>query len=122
MMGVPPGSFEVLPGDAQLKRQRQTRLLGNGFHLFSVLAVLCFLPQVLEAKMLQSFTPLDERLLYHRLTNTVWEPGRLQHFPSLVSTDKVIRELPGLFPQCVLAPGILEEVRRRLAYCDLAML
>ena len=122
MMGVPPGSFEVVPGDAQLKRQRQNSLLGNGFHLFSVLAVLCFLPQVLEAKMLQSFTPLDERLLHHRLTNTVWEPGRLQHFPSLVSTDKVIRELPGLFPQCVLAPGMLEDVRRRLAHCDLAML
>ena len=38
--------------------------------------------------MLQSFTPLDERLLHHRLTNTVWEPGRLQHFPSLVSTGQ----------------------------------
>ena len=122
MMGVPPGSFDTVPGDAPLKRQRQNSLLGNGFHLFSVLAVLCFLPQVLEAKLVQSITPWEERLLHERLNNTIWEPGRLQHFPSLVTADDVVHDLPGLFPHCVIAPGVLEDTRRRLAHCDLTML
>ena len=37
LMGMPPSSFDVVPGTALLQRQRQNSLLGNGFHIFSLL-------------------------------------------------------------------------------------
>ena len=122
MMGVPPGSFDSVPGDAPLKRQRQNSLIGNGFHVFSVLAVLCFLPQLLEAKVVPHLLPADELSLHERLQNTVWEPGRLRHFPQLVSASDVANELPGLFPHCVFSPGLVADVMRRLEHCALTEL
>ena len=122
MMGVPPGSFDSVPGDAPLKRQRQNSLIGNGFHVFSVLAVLCFLPQLLEAKVVPHLMSADELSLHERVQHTVWEPGRLRHFPQLVSASDVANELPGLFPHCVLSPGLVADVMRRLEHCELTEL
>lgn len=122
LMGVPPSSFDVVPGAALLQRQRQNSLLGNGFHIFSLLAVLCFLPQLLEAKMVPSLTSVDELELHDRLLHTVWMPHRLTTFPGLTGASDVVEALPGLFPDCVLAPNVMLEVQRRLEHCDLPAL
>eukprot|EP00435_Cladocopium_sp_Y103_P050860 s71_g15.t1 len=122
LMGVPPESFNMVPGDGPLRRQRQNSLLGNGFHLFSVLALMCFLPQILEAKMSPHLSSAMETELHARLLHTVWEPGRLSTFPGLLTAADIVRDLPGLFPDCVLSLGLLDEVRHRLSHCDLAKL
>lgn len=122
LMGMPPSSFDVVPGTALLQRQRQNSLLGNGFHIFSLLAVLCFLPQLLEAKMVPSLTSVDELQLHDRLTHTVWAPNRLATFPGLTSAADVVKVLPGLFPDCAVAPSVMLEVQRRLGHCDLPAL
>ena len=51
MMGVPPSAVASVPAPMPKKRQLQNSLLGNGFHLPSVLVMLCFLPQLMEAKV-----------------------------------------------------------------------
>ena len=71
LMGIPPESLDCVPGAPPLKRQRQNSLLGNGFHLFSVMAVFCLLPALLEAKMAMPLLNMEEEHLRQR----VWEPG-----------------------------------------------
>ena len=122
LMGVPPDSFENVPGDPHLQRQRQNSLLGNGFHLFSILAVFCFLPQLVAAKLPPSLSPVDEVALQQRLLHTAWEPGRLDHFPGLLTSADIARTIPELFPECVLAPDTIFDLQRRLSHCDLPAL
>eukprot|EP00435_Cladocopium_sp_Y103_P008552 s4807_g2.t1 len=112
----------MVPGEASLRRQRQNSLLGNGFHLYSVMAILCFLPQLLQAKMVPSFAAGDEYRLHQRLEHTVWEPDRLRTFPGLITAETLASTLPSLFPDCVLAPAVFEDVRHRLSHCDLPLL
>ena len=60
LMGLPPESFDCVPGEPALRRQRQNSLIGNGFHLFSVMAVFCLLPHLLEAKIQHPMVDVEE--------------------------------------------------------------
>eukprot|EP00435_Cladocopium_sp_Y103_P010075 s1670_g2.t1 len=119
LLGVPPDCLDAVPGDAALKRQRQNCLLGNGFHLYSVLAILCMLPQLLEAKLAAPLVWHSEVSLRSRLLHTVWEPGRLTDFPGLHSAESIASRLPHLFPECRVDAAVWSDVRRRLSHCSL---
>eukprot|EP00435_Cladocopium_sp_Y103_P066391 s583_g28.t1 len=101
-MGLAPDCLDVVPGEPAVKRQRQNSLIGNGFHIYSVMAIFCLLPQT-------GFSTLSGSL-------------RLEHFPELLCAADVAAAVPTLFPDCVLAPGTIAEVSRRLAHCDLRSL
>ena len=60
LMGLPPESFDCVPGEPALRRQCQNSLIGNGFHLFSVMAVFCLLPHLLEAKIQHPMVDVEE--------------------------------------------------------------
>ena len=122
LMGVPPDCLESVPGDAALKRQRQNSLLGNGFHISSVLAILCMLPQVLDAKLVPSLRWGPEVDLHERLQHTVWEPGRLAAMPGLLTAHSIVQRLPSFFPDCDVPADVWNDVERRLAHCRLTEL
>ena len=77
IMGVPPESLSHVPGNPELKAQRQNSILGNGFHVFSVMAILSMMPQVLGSKLPPPLFDTSEVGLASRCSHTVWEPGRL---------------------------------------------
>ena len=85
IMGVPPSAVAAVSAPMPKKRQAQNSLLGNGFHLPSLLVILCFSPQLLDAKMAPPLTTQGEQDLRQRLVGTVWEPGRIQQFPGLMT-------------------------------------
>ena len=96
MMGIPPEALTAVPGAAAVRRQKQNSLLGNGFHVFSVMAIFCLLPQMLEAKLARH-VPCDEAfLLAERLQFSIWEPGRLGKMPGLLDSHALVAQLPGL--------------------------
>eukprot|EP00435_Cladocopium_sp_Y103_P000858 s5581_g1.t1 len=119
MMGLPPDSLGCVPGEPSVQRQRQNSLIGNGFHIFSIMALFCLLPQLLEAKIPPALVDVAEVDLRQRLDQTVWEPGRLDHFPGLLSAPEVVARLPTLFPECVFPPCLLHDLGQRLSHCDL---
>jgi len=118
LMGLPPESLDCVPGDSQ----RQNSLIGNGFHLHSVLAVFCLLPQLLEAKIQQPLVDVEEGALKARLLHTVWEPGRLDHFPGLTNHQQLTEAIPTVFPECVFTPQLMNDIQRRLSHCNLRAL
>ncbi len=81
VMGIPPEIFRVIPGPAAVRTQKANSFIGNGFHLFSVLLIVSFLPQLLAEKLPSSLMTCDEAALRERCRHTVWEPGRLADFP-----------------------------------------
>ena len=122
MMGIPPEALTAVPGAAAVRRQKQNSLLGNGFHVFSVMAIFCLLPQMLEAKLARH-VPCDEAfLLAERLQFSIWEPGRLGKMPGLLDSHALVAQLPGLFPTCDFPSPLWPVLQRRLHHCDLASL
>ena len=90
MMGFSAQCFNGVPGPAAVRRQRQNCMIGNGFHLPMVVALLCLLPRVLEANIPCPLADVDETLLKDRVLGTIWEPGRLQAFLGLLSSNQVV--------------------------------
>ena len=74
MMGFPAQALESVQGPTTVKRQRQNCIIGNGFHLPMIVALLCLLPSLLEAKLRGPPVDYAETGLRQRLQGTVWEP------------------------------------------------
>lgn len=51
-MCVPIAAVTATTGPAEQRRAKQNSLLGNGFHIRSILVILMLLPQLLEAKLI----------------------------------------------------------------------
>ena len=51
IMGLPPSAVVSPPGPMHAKHKVQNSWVGNGFHLPSILVLLCFIPQLLGAKV-----------------------------------------------------------------------
>ena len=58
-----------------------------------IVALFCLLPGVLSMKVPRPLFDLAERKLQERLAGTVWDPGRLQVFPGLLSSDQVVQSM-----------------------------
>ena len=119
IMGVPPGTFQSLQGPQTLRRQRANSLLGNGFHVFSVVALLSMIPQILATKMPAPWIAADEGALRERCRHTVWEPGCIDSFPDLLSTREVVQGIQECFPTCAVPDQVWELITVRLSSCPL---
>ena len=97
MMGFPAQCFNGVPGPAAVRRQRQNCMVGSGFHLPMVVALLCLLPRVLEAKIPSPLADVDETLLKDRVLGTILEPGRVQAFLGLLLATRWLTGCGGLF-------------------------
>ena len=122
IMGYPPESFSSVSGSAAARVQAKNSMIGNGFHLFSVMALLCFLPALLEAKIPDPLPSDDEVSLQFRMAGTVWEPGRLQNFPGILGADELIAEMQLMFPDCPVQDCVWRQTAQRLSACQLCEL
>ena len=106
LMGWPALAVAPARGRADLKRQRQNSFIGNGFHLFTLVALFSMLPQILSFKLPQSLSDHDSRELQLRVSHTLWEPGRLEHFPGLLKSPDVVQGMQLCFPDCPVPSGV----------------
>eukprot|EP00435_Cladocopium_sp_Y103_P025431 s4491_g6.t1 len=118
LLGVPPAAIEAVPGTPDQKRQGRNSLLGNGFHLPSLIAILCLLPALLEAKLPPQPTQPDFELRA-RLVGTVWEPHRLEHFPDILNGTMITHAMQSMFQDVLIPDEVWADTRRRLDVCQL---
>lgn len=121
MLGIPPAAVDAVEGTPDEKRKCRNSLLGNGFHLPSLLAILCLLPALLEAKMVPPPTPPDMEL-HSRVMGTIWEPGRLQSFPDILDGAAVVTQMRSMFLPVNLSDDVWSMTCRRLDACQLHQL
>ena len=119
MMGWPAQLVEAGNGRTRRSSAMKNSFIGNGFHTPTILAVLCFIPQLLATKISYPLFDLEETRLSTRLQGTVWEPGRLQAFPDLLDATSITTQMQSCFPDITLAPCIWTLTAERLSHCDL---
>ena len=122
LMGVPVAATHAVQGSQDQRTKLRNSLLGNGFHIPSVMALLCCLPSIMEAKLTKQPFDVEELGLAERLCHTVWSPGRLATMPGILSAGEVCAELQATFPFLPCQEAVWPEVSRRLAACELATL
>ena len=119
MMGWPAQLVEAGNGRTRRSSAMKNSFIGNGFHIPTILAVLCFIPQLLATKLSYPLCDFEETSLSARLQGTVWEPGRLQVFPDLLDANSITAQMQSCFPDITLAPSIWTLTAERLSHCDL---
>ena len=120
LMGLPPDLLSPVAGSQARRTQARNSLVGNGFHIPSIILLLCLIPQVLEAKICTSLPPADESALRSRLRGTVWEPGTIEVFPGLLDADQVVQALQAQFLEYSIPSPLLDQTRHRLQTCKLS--
>eukprot|EP00434_Breviolum_minutum_P017681 symbB.v1.2.015606.t1/scaffold1172.1/size134038/3 len=122
IMGIPPAVTRSVPGSQAVRTQVRNSLLGNGFHLPSIMILLTLIPFLCEAKMSSSILPADEQALRDRVAGTVWEPGRLESFPGLKGVHELVDDLQHAFPEFPFPSELQTQLKTRLQCCALAQL
>ncbi len=119
MMGVPVGSVAAVTGPPAERRAGQNSLIGNGFHVPTIMALLCMIPSLLEAKIAAPVVDWEEAGLKSRCAGTVWEPGRMETFPDLLTVSDVLAEMQAHFCSLPIQADTWTTVAHRLQVCDL---
>ena len=122
LMGWPAEAVSSIRGSGTRRRQVQNSIIGNGFHLYTLLALFCMLPQVLSTKLTLELPCMEELALKERITGTVWEPGRLTHFPGLLTGPELVQSTKLCFPDCPIPAQAWTECGNKLKSCDLTVL
>ena len=122
LLGVPVAATQAVKGSQDQRTKIRNSLLGNGFHLPSVMALLCCLPSIMGSKLTRQPLDLDELALGARLNNTIWMPGRLAAMPGLLTSRTICEELQAAFPFVQASNTVWAEVSQRLAACELSAL
>ena len=122
LMGWPAHVTDACPGGGQRRRQARNSLVGNGFHLPTLIAVLCMIPQLLGEKLPGSWCLADEKDLHARLVHTVWEPRYLDTCPGLLDAPAVVHSMQALFQTLPIPPLVWDRVSRALGRLDLRSL
>ena len=122
LMGIPPAAVMSVHTPPARREQQRNSLIGNGFHIPSIMILMTLLPHVLQAKFIHH--PLDpgDGPLKARIAGTVWEPGRLEVWPHLLEADDVVALLPSLFSHAQIPAEVLSAVQLRLGACRLRRL
>ena len=111
LWAIPPKSFSMVSGSAASRVQAKNSMIGNGFHLYSLMALLCFLPALLEAKIPEPTVCNEEASLRSRVAGTIW-----------VDAGEVTAQMKLMFPLCTVQERVWHLTRDRLAACQLCEL
>ena len=122
LMGWPAHLTDACPGRGEQRRQSRNSLVGNGFHLPTLIAVLCMIPQLLEAKLPSTWSLSDEKALHHRLVHTVWEPGYLEVCPQLSDAQQIVSGMQAIFAEFPVPEQVWNVTSAALARLDLHLL
>ena len=125
MLGVPPSATAAFPCVAAQRTQRRNSLLGNGFHIPSLLCLLSLLPSLCDAKCHSLPVSLQcptSQVLGERLQGTLWEPGRLQALPCTLSAPAVVCGMQAQLSDFQVDASIWSRCTKALLHCDTALL
>ena len=98
---VPPAVVQAVPKSPAAQRvAKQNSLIGNGFHLPSVMVFFCLLLQLLPkaAALSKPIPEMHETWLKDRIAGSIWDQARLRSFPGLLQHAEVVREMQRQFP------------------------
>ena len=119
ILGVPDSLVQPRGPDAPTRTQRANSFLGNGFHVFTVMAIFAMLPGLCESKLKVPMSPHEP--LQARLAGTLWEPDRLRAFPDLLGPEALVRDMQSQFQEFALPKAVWLETLHRLTACDLLL-
>jgi len=100
---IPEAVLDALPrslnSDAKKREAIKCSLIGNGFHVPSVVVILfAILADLAQATAVPScIYAADEAFLRKAAWNSVWWPNVVQEHPALLSVDKVVKEIHEIF-------------------------
>ena len=120
MLGVPPSATAAVTGDQDERCRARNSLLGNGFHLPSILVLLSVLAQLCDAKISFLLDPQQEALRA-RATNTVWGGDWVYNAPGLLSVDEIVRDMELQLEPLSVPPLVWQECRAALSHCDIVL-
>ncbi|CAE7225929.1 unnamed protein product, partial [Symbiodinium sp. CCMP2456] len=119
ILGVPESLMHPRGPDAPTRHQRANSLLGQGFHVFTVMAIFAMLPGLCESKMPLPLSLQDP--LQERIAGTLWEPNRLRAFPGLLDPEALVLDMQSQFRDFSLSNAVWHDVLHRLTSCDLLL-
>ncbi len=123
IMGLPPGLLRPVAGSQDQRVQAQNSLVGNGFHIPSVMLLLCLIPQLLQAKFIPyHMDDVHEVALHRRLQGTVWQPGRIEVFPGILDAAQILPEIQSQFLEFTFPDQLRVMTTSRLQACRLSWL
>ena len=120
MLGVPPAATATVAGDQDERCRARNSLLGNGFHLPSILVLLSVLAQLCDAKISFMLDPQQEALRA-RTVNTVWGGDWVYNAPGLLSVDDIIHDMELQFEPLPVPHCVWQECRNSLSHCDIVL-
>ena len=120
MLGIPQSATAAVASRATARVRDRNSLLGNGFHLPSVVALLVMLPQ-LCANKLTVVSPACGSQLKARLEGSLWQPGRLEVYPGLLGAAETVEIMRSQFPDITVPLSTWTEVLKRLQRCDIRL-
>ena len=120
MLGSPPSATAAVTGSQDERVRLRNSLLGNGFHIPSILVLFSLLSVMCDAKV--QFMP-DPTLssIRARTEHTLWGGDWLYRAPGLLSAADVILDMQCQFPDIVVAPEVWHQCQHGLSHCDLAL-
>ena len=122
LMGLPPESFDCVPGEPALRRQTPEQFDRQWVPpVFRHGRVLPAAPS-LGSQVPTSHGGRGRDRPQVQTPPHGLEPGRLDHFPGLSDSPHITGQLAALFPDCVFTPQLMADVQRPLSHCDLHVL
>lgn len=106
LMGVPPSAVSVRVGTSAETTKASNSLVGNGFHIPCIMALLSCIPQLLAYKVPPPWTPAGEVNLRERVSGTVWEPGVMDNFPDLITPTQAIAQVRTVFQDLAISSSL----------------
>ena len=121
MLGVPSSIVGGLVKDEPKRRQVHNSILGNGSHIFTMMAILAMLPSLCSAKFLPPSLRPDAELRA-RIAGTPWDPTKRAAFPGLYDAAGLVKDMKAQFCELNVPPSIWKAVEHRLTFCDLPLM
>ena len=96
-MCVPPAAVMSVNTPPAKREQQRNSLIGNGFHIPSIMILLTLLPHLLQAKFVILLSIQEMGCCRLVFKAQCGEPGRLDVWPHLLDAADVVRLLPTCF-------------------------
>ena len=120
MLGAPPSATAAVTGSQDDRVRLRNSLLGNGFHVPSIMVLISLLAGLCDTKV--QFMP-DPTLssIRARTEHTLCGGDWLYRAPGLLSANAIVADMQNQFSAIVIAPEVWRQCRNGLSHCDLAL-
>ena len=130
--GFPTRVVDAVPTKGRSRDQVvaiQNSLIGNGFHLPSVMLFFCALLSLVDKSAARQ-VDIEHRMSYgpaeaalrSRIRGSVFEPGLFLHYPGLIDGPSLVEDIARQVAAADIAPEVWSEVADNISHDDLASL